>query len=99
MCSFFRGRRGDLIKMLWWDGLCLFAKRLEKGRFVLAESGKWHGGSNACAIIHADGRHRLAATTAHARGAVVGVSTQPSVLEKSLQSDLSCPLMMALCSA
>ena len=32
----FRGRRGDLIKALWWDGqgLCLFAKRLEKGRFV-----------------------------------------------------------------
>jgi transposase len=27
----FRGRRGDLIKVLWWDGdgLCLFAKRLE----------------------------------------------------------------------
>ena len=33
----FRGRRGDLIKLLWWDGdgLCLFAKRLERGRFVL----------------------------------------------------------------
>ena len=32
----FRGRRGDLIKILWWDGqgLCLFAKRLEKGKFV-----------------------------------------------------------------
>ena len=32
----FRGRRGDLIKVLWWDGqgLCLFAKRLEKGRFA-----------------------------------------------------------------
>jgi transposase len=32
----FKGRRGDLIKLLWWDtqGLCLFAKRLEKGRFV-----------------------------------------------------------------
>lgn len=32
----FRGRRGDLIKVLWWDGqgLCLFSKRLEKGRFV-----------------------------------------------------------------
>ena len=32
----FCGRRGDLIKVLWWDGqgLCLFAKRLEKGRFV-----------------------------------------------------------------
>jgi transposase len=32
----FRGRRGDLIKMIWWDGqgACLFSKRLEKGRFV-----------------------------------------------------------------
>ena len=31
----FRGRRGDLIKLLWWSGggLCLFAKRLERGRF------------------------------------------------------------------
>ena len=39
----FRGRRGDLIKLLWWDGdgLCLFAKRLERGRFIWpkAESG------------------------------------------------------------
>ena len=32
----FRGRRGDIVKLLWWtgDGLCLLAKRLEKGRFV-----------------------------------------------------------------
>ncbi len=32
----FRGRRGDLIKVLWHDGqgMCLFAKRLEKGRFI-----------------------------------------------------------------
>ena len=32
----FRGRRGDRIKLLWWDGdgLCLFSKRLENGRFV-----------------------------------------------------------------
>src|ERR1700733_14902402 len=32
----FRGKRGDLIKILWWDGdgLCLFAKRLERGRFL-----------------------------------------------------------------
>jgi len=29
-------KSGDLIKLLWWDGdgLCLFAKRLERGRFV-----------------------------------------------------------------
>ena len=32
----FRGRRGDLLKALYWDGqgLVLYAKRLEKGRFV-----------------------------------------------------------------
>src|ERR1017187_3745088 len=32
----FRGRRGDLVKVLWWDvdGLCLFAMRLERGRFI-----------------------------------------------------------------
>ena len=32
----FRGRRGDLVKLIWFDGdgLCLFSKRLERGRFV-----------------------------------------------------------------
>lgn len=39
----FRGKRGDLIKLLWFDGdgLCLFHKRLERGRFIWpqAESG------------------------------------------------------------
>jgi transposase len=32
----FRGRRGDLIKILWHDeqGMCLFSKRLERGRFI-----------------------------------------------------------------
>jgi transposase len=32
----FRGRRGDRVKLLWWDGdgLCLLAKRLEAGKFV-----------------------------------------------------------------
>jgi transposase len=32
----FRGKRGDYLKLVYWDGsgLCLFAKRLEKGRFV-----------------------------------------------------------------
>jgi transposase len=31
-----RGRRGDLVKLVWFDGdgLCLFARRLERGRFV-----------------------------------------------------------------
>jgi transposase len=50
----FRGRRGDLIKLLWWDGdgLCLFAKRLERGRFI------WPQATN-----------RLAATSAQLRSA------------------------------
>lgn len=32
----FRGRRGSLIKVLWHDGqgMCLYAKRLERGRFI-----------------------------------------------------------------
>ena len=32
----FRGRRGDLLKILWHDGLgmSLYAKRLERGRFI-----------------------------------------------------------------
>ena len=32
----FRGRRGDLVKLVWFDGdgMCLLAKRLERGRFV-----------------------------------------------------------------
>jgi transposase len=32
----FRSKRGDYLKILYWDGsgLCLFAKRLEKGKFA-----------------------------------------------------------------
>ena len=42
----FRGRRGDRVKVLWWDGqgMCLYYKRLERGRFVWprAEGGVVH---------------------------------------------------------
>jgi transposase len=42
----FRGRRGDLVKLLWWsgDGMNLYAKRLERGRFVWpqAQAGSVH---------------------------------------------------------
>jgi transposase len=36
----FRGRRGALIKVLWHDGqgMCLFAKRLERGCFIWPSS-------------------------------------------------------------
>jgi len=32
----FRGKRAHLVKLLWFDGqgLCLFSKRLDRGRFV-----------------------------------------------------------------
>jgi transposase len=55
----FRGRRGDRLKVLWWDGdgLCLFAKRLERGRLVWAEG---RCGRGACGSA----RTRLAAIAA-----------------------------------
>lgn len=36
----FRGRSGDRLKILWYSeqGYCLFAKRLEKGKFVWPSS-------------------------------------------------------------
>ncbi|MEX3637405.1 IS66 family insertion sequence element accessory protein TnpB [Paraburkholderia sp. BR14320] len=36
----FRGKRGDLLKVLWWsgDGMCLLMKRLEKGCFVWSQA-------------------------------------------------------------
>jgi transposase len=46
----FRGRRGDLLKILWHDnlGMSLYAKRLEKGRFIWPS-----GGEGAIAITPA----------------------------------------------
>jgi transposase len=43
----FRGKRADRIKILWWDGtgLCLFAKRLERGRFV------WPQAQDGCVTL------------------------------------------------
>jgi transposase len=42
----FRGKRGNVVKLLWstGDGLCLLCKRLEQGRFVWpqAQGGKVH---------------------------------------------------------
>jgi transposase len=40
----FRGRRGGIIKLLWYDGqgVCLYTKRLERGHFVwpMSETGR-----------------------------------------------------------
>jgi transposase len=51
----FRGRRGDLIKIIWWDtqGACVFSKRLERGRFVwpAAKDGKVHLSPSLLAML------------------------------------------------
>jgi transposase len=59
----FRGKRGGLVKLLWYDGqgMCLFSKRLETGHFVwpVTETGRvsltpahcrccWKGLTGAC---------------------------------------------------
>ncbi len=48
----FRGRKGDRIKVLCFDGdgLCLFAKRLESGRFVWPQA---HTGAAAVGLMSA----------------------------------------------
>ncbi|MBU9385626.1 IS66 family insertion sequence element accessory protein TnpB [Burkholderia gladioli] len=55
----FRGRRGDLVKLLWAtdDGLWLLAKRLERGRFIWpqADGGKIHLTSDPVSISRTAG--------------------------------------------
>ncbi len=57
----FRGKRGDLIKILWHDGLglSLYAKRLERGRFV------WPSVEGS-----SSGEHRLAGLKAMADSSI-----------------------------
>jgi transposase len=70
----FRGKRGDLIKILWWDGdgLCLFAKRLERGRFIWPQATS--GTVSLTPVVDVAGRDRLAATGTQLRTADGGVS-------------------------
>jgi transposase len=51
----FRGRRGGLIKVLWHDGqgMCLFAKRLERGRFVWPSTAPREGADRTVTIMPA----------------------------------------------
>ena len=44
-----RGRRGGLIKVLWHDGqgMCLFAKRLERVAFAIAAATLTNAGHDA----------------------------------------------------
>jgi len=55
----FRGRRGDLVKLIWFDGdgLCLFAKRLERGRFIWPQATEGTVFSESGAVIDAVRRY------------------------------------------
>ena len=72
----FRGKRGDLIKVLWWDGdgLCLLAKRLERGRFIWPQATSGTVSLTPAQLVDVTGRDRLAASGAQLRAAVGGVS-------------------------
>ena len=58
----FRGRRGDLLKVIWHDGqgACLFTKKLERGRFVWPLAGGRRGNDLAGANELSFVRNRLA---------------------------------------
>ena len=66
----FRGKRGGLTKVPWHDGqgMCLFAKRLERGRFVWprteGEAGDDHGGT---ARLPAEGHRHASPRLANRR--------------------------------
>ncbi len=51
----FRGRRGSLVKVIWHDGqgMCLFAKRLERGRFIWPSTNPRDGVDNTVTITAA----------------------------------------------
>ena len=77
----FRGKRGGLIKLLWFDGqgLCLFSKRLEKGHFVWPVNRHRPRLADPGAVLDVAGRHRLAhaaARPASGTGGLMPLLTQ-----------------------
>ncbi len=74
----FRGRRRDLIKVLWYngDGLCLFAKPLERGRFVWPQATSGTVALTRAQSVDAVGGHRLAAARANVGTAAVRVTRE-----------------------
>ena len=53
----FFNRRGTYVKLVYWDrtGFCLFAKRLENGRFTLPGDGKKQELSERAFLLLLDG--------------------------------------------
>ena len=61
----FRGRRGDLLKIIWWDsqGACLFSKRLETRPVRLARREGRQDQRIRSAVVDVTGGDRLAYAT------------------------------------
>ena len=62
----FRGRKGDLVKILWHDGvgMSLYLKRLEAGKFIWPVSRSGDSGADlGGAVGLSSGGHRLAQST------------------------------------
>ena len=72
----FRGRRGDLLKVIWHDGqgACLFAKRLERGALLVAEPGRWRGDDLIGAARLPAVRNRLATSAGNMAPDVGGLT-------------------------
>jgi transposase len=87
----FRGRRGGLIKVLWHDGqgLCLFAKRLERGRFIWPLSG-----NGAVTITPAQLGYLLEGSTGACRS-ILGVRQQRGEPSSRFTSEMLCDSVSA----
>ena len=59
----FRAKRADRVKLIFWDGtgVCLFAKRLEDGKFRWPKRAGRRDAADGRAALGAAGRARLAA--------------------------------------
>jgi len=68
----FRGRRGDLVKILWHDGLglSLYAKRLDRGKFI------WPSASAGGCAITLDGEDVAILSAIWLRRAKAGFSSR-----------------------
>jgi IS66 Orf2 like protein len=82
----FRGRRGVLIKVLWHDGqgMCLFAKRLERGPLSLAVAGGRVGDDYSGATGIFAGRDRLAHAATYVAATGSGLSASDIVNQRAI---------------
>ena len=74
----FRGRRGDLVKILWHDGigLSLYAKRLDRGKFIWPSASGWRGVDLSGADGLYAGGHRLEESATELAAAERGLSKE-----------------------